>query len=116
LAIIFTLTYFWGRNAGKEILTPGRNFVRVGMKYSFLMIGILAGCLFGIYAANHAPQSAWRSLPSVLLRITISMSVAWMRAVWRIKRKCDGSGPAADLSLQNPGIHLRDVIRRFRLP
>jgi hypothetical protein len=95
LAIIFTLTYFLGRNAGKEILIHGRNLVRVGMKYSFLMIGILAGGLFAIYAANHAPQSAWKSLPSVLLSIAISMLVAWMWAVWRIKRKCDGGGPAA---------------------
>jgi hypothetical protein len=85
-AILFTATYFFGRNAGKEILMLGKSFAWVGLTYSFLTLGILSGYLLSIYAANNAPQSACKSLPSVLIRITVLLVASGMWSGWRIKR------------------------------
>jgi hypothetical protein len=85
-AILFTITYFLGRNAGKEILIDRRSVVRIALKYAVLMIGLFAGCLVSIDAAMNAPKSVWELLTAVLLRFTLLMVVVWIGSVWRIKR------------------------------
>ena len=84
--ILFTATYFLGRNVGKEILISGKSFVWVELKYSFLTLGILSAYLVGIYSAINAPQSAWKSLPTVLIRLIVLLVASGIWSGWRIKR------------------------------
>jgi uncharacterized membrane protein len=86
LALLFTITYFLGRNAGKEILLDGRNSKWVGVKYALLTIAVFTGILLCIYAANDAPQSAWKALTFVVITFSISILITWLWAVWRIKQ------------------------------
>jgi hypothetical protein len=64
-----------------------KSFVWVGLKYSFLTLGIFSGYLLSIYAANNAPQNAWKSLPSVLIRFTVLLVASGIWSGWRIKRR-----------------------------
>jgi hypothetical protein len=86
VAVLFSLTYFLGRNAGKEILLNGGDWKRVGVKHALLTIGLFAGIVLAICAAHNGLQSAWDSIIFLILVFSISILLAWLWAVWRIKQ------------------------------
>jgi hypothetical protein len=92
-AILFTSTYFLGRNAGKEIIISSHNIVRVGLKYALVTVGIFWGYGSSFCAIARTPQLTWNSLIWALLRISLLIIAAWLWAAWRIKRQARGVKP-----------------------
>jgi hypothetical protein len=85
--LLFITTYFWGRSAGKAIIIEGRNYLLIGLKYSFLQFAIVLSYFIIVYTVNNATQPMWRSLLSVIARMTTVMICIWLFSAWRINIK-----------------------------
>lgn len=85
--LLFSVTYFLGRYAGRDILTRNKNHIWIGIKYALLSSMINWIYLLIIYQVNHILEHAWNAILEALLTLTIAIFMAWMFAVRRIRSK-----------------------------
>ena len=83
--LLFSVTYFLGRYAGRDILIRGQNYMWVGFKYGLMASAILIGYLLIAYAAHSILQQALNAIFQLIAAITAPMLGIWLFSARQIK-------------------------------
>jgi len=82
--ILFATSYFWGRNAGRDILVFGKPFLSVGAKYASLVSGIMLLFLLIMSSLSYGLKDALMAVLKLSLIVIVPMFAIWLLAAWQI--------------------------------
>jgi hypothetical protein len=81
--ILFTSSFFFGRWAGRKILTNGKKHIPIALQLTIFTWGILTGYIYLFSAIKRLVIAEWGILLSIILVFSLSI---WASAAWSIKR------------------------------
>ncbi|WP_160710799.1 hypothetical protein [Chitinophaga solisilvae] len=85
LLLLFTVTFFLGRQAGKDILLKGKHPVATGIKYALITGGVAWVYLLVIISILHLPEAVWNSILQAQTMLTLAIVIAWVFTARKIK-------------------------------
>jgi len=83
--ILFATSYFWGRNAGRDILVFGKPFLLIGAKYAAWVSGIVLLFLLIMSALSNSLTAALMAVLKLSWIVILPVFTIWLLAAWQIK-------------------------------
>jgi hypothetical protein len=83
--VLFLTSWFWGRNAGRDILIHKKSYLTVGLKHGLLASVMMLAYLLIASLLNDGIQAAFRAIGIILPAVIVPMAIIWLLGARLIK-------------------------------